>query len=128
MAIYGSTHWLEVWGDLAGFFPPDAKVEAYSYPIITPSAARNIFRAIYMNPYQFEWVVQHIATVSEPQYIGIKTNEFATEKGKRELVPWSAIVAISASAGRGLSASRHVGGLGVNRRHRGDCFIISLYT
>jgi CRISPR-associated Cas5-like protein len=107
MAIYGSTHWLEVWGDLAGFFPPDAKVEAYSYPIITPSAARNIFRAIYMNPYQFEWVVQHIATVSEPQYIGIKTNEFATEKGKRELVPWSAIVAISASAGRGISASRH---------------------
>ena len=30
MATYGSTHWLEVWGDLAGFFPPDAKVEGYS--------------------------------------------------------------------------------------------------
>ncbi len=30
MAIYGSMHWLEVWGDLAGFFPPDAKVEGYS--------------------------------------------------------------------------------------------------
>ena len=92
MAIYGNTHWLEVWGDLAGFFPPDAKVEGYSYPIITPSAARNIFRAIYMNPYQFEWVAQHIALLSEPQYIGIKTNEFATEKTRAELIPWSRVL------------------------------------
>jgi len=92
MAIYGSTHWLEVWGDLAGFFPPDAKVEAYSYPIITPSAARNIFRAIYMNPYQFEWVALHIGLLSEPRYIGIKTNEFATERTRPELIPWSRVL------------------------------------
>ena len=92
MATYGNTHWLEVWGDLAGFFPPDAKVEAYSYPIITPSAARNIFRAIYMNPYQFEWVALHIGLLSEPRYIGIKTNEFATERTRPELIPWSRVL------------------------------------
>ena len=88
MAIYGSTHWLEVWGDLAGFFPPDAKVEAYSYPIITPSAARNIFRAIYMNPYQFEWVVRYIATLEEPRYINVKSNELKIT----ELIPGNKLI------------------------------------
>lgn len=69
---------LEVWGDLAGFFPPDAKVERYTYPIITPSAARNIFRAIYSNPYEFEWIVHHIAMLNPPEYISITTNELQT--------------------------------------------------
>lgn len=66
---------LEVSGFLGGFFPPDAKVERFSYPIITPAAARNIFRCIYSNPYQFEWRVHHIAMVNPAQYIDITTNE-----------------------------------------------------
>ncbi len=43
----GKTHCLEVWGELACFTRPEMKVERYSYPIITPSAARGIFDAIY---------------------------------------------------------------------------------
>lgn len=77
-------HCLEVWGDLAGFFPPDAKVERYSYPVITPSAARNIFRAIYINPYEFEWIPFHIALMTEPKYLSILSNELqriSPEKG-----------------------------------------------
>ena len=38
---------LEVWGDFACFSRPELKVERFSYPIITPSAARGIFDAIY---------------------------------------------------------------------------------
>ena len=41
------THTLEVWGDLACFTRPEMKVERFSYPVITPSAARGIFDAIY---------------------------------------------------------------------------------
>jgi len=33
-------HTLEVWGDLACFTRPEMKVERFSYPVITPSAAR----------------------------------------------------------------------------------------
>jgi CRISPR-associated protein Cas5d len=43
----GKTHCLEVFGDFACFTRPEMKVERYSYPIITPSAARGIFDAIY---------------------------------------------------------------------------------
>ncbi|MGK2942557.1 MAG: CRISPR-associated protein Cas5, partial [Immundisolibacter sp.] len=42
-----TTHTLEVWGDLACFTRPEMKVERFSYPVITPSAARGIFDAIY---------------------------------------------------------------------------------
>ena len=31
---------LEVWGDFACFSRPELKVERFSYPVITPSAAR----------------------------------------------------------------------------------------
>ena len=43
-------HILEVWGDFACFARPDMKVERYSYPLPTPSAARGVFEAIYFKP------------------------------------------------------------------------------
>ena len=41
---------LEVWGDMACFTRPELKVERVSYDVITPSAARNIFQAIFWKP------------------------------------------------------------------------------
>ena len=41
---------LDVWGEFACFYRPELKVERLSYPIITPSAARGIFDAIYSKP------------------------------------------------------------------------------
>ena len=38
---------LEVWGDYACFTRPELKVERVSYDVITPSAARAIFEAIF---------------------------------------------------------------------------------
>lgn len=40
---------LEVWGDMACFTRPELKVERVSYDVITPSAARAIFEAIFGN-------------------------------------------------------------------------------
>ncbi|MBD3169939.1 MAG: CRISPR-associated protein Cas5, partial [candidate division Zixibacteria bacterium] len=41
---------LNVWGELACFTRPEMKVERFSYPVITPSAARGIYDAIYCKP------------------------------------------------------------------------------
>lgn len=80
-------HTLEVWGDFACFTRPEMKVERFSYPVITPSAARGIFDAIYwdgirekqgketvMRPY-FHWQVKRIEVMELPRYIALRRNE-----------------------------------------------------
>lgn len=80
-------HTLEVWGDLACFTRPEMKVERFSYPVITPSAARGIFDAIYwdgirekrgkesvVRPY-FHWQVKRIEVMQLPRYIALRRNE-----------------------------------------------------
>jgi len=78
-----TTHTLEVWGDLACFTRPEMKVERFSYPVITPSAARGIFDAIYwdgkreadgIRPY-FYWQVTRIEVLEMPRYISLRRNE-----------------------------------------------------
>jgi CRISPR-associated protein Cas5d len=82
-----NTHTLEVWGDLACFTRPEMKVERFSYPVITPSAARGIFDAIYwdgkrervgkqevIRPY-FYWQVTRIEMLRMPRFIALRRNE-----------------------------------------------------
>lgn len=69
-----ATHTLEVWGDLACFTRPEMKVERYSYPIMTPSAARAVFDAIYWKP-RVHWQVTRVETLAEPRYIALRRNE-----------------------------------------------------
>lgn len=82
-----TTHTLEVWGDLACFTRPEMKVERFSYPVITPSAARGIFDAIYwdgkreqqghgsvIRPY-FHWQITCIEVLEMPRYIALRRNE-----------------------------------------------------
>jgi len=73
---------LEVWGELACFTRPELKVERFSYPVITPSAARGIFDAIYCKPNksdpkqaEFRWQVTKIEILSSPQFIALRRNE-----------------------------------------------------
>ncbi|MCX6361579.1 MAG: type I-C CRISPR-associated protein Cas5c [Armatimonadetes bacterium] len=65
---------LEVWGDLACFTQPALKVERFSYPVITPSAARAVFDAIYYKP-KFRWQVTAIEVLAPPRYIALRRNE-----------------------------------------------------
>ena len=76
-------HMLEVWGDLACFSRPEMKVERFSYPVITPSAARGIFDAIYwdgrregpeVRPY-FHWQIARIEVLEMPRFIALRRNE-----------------------------------------------------
>ena len=69
------THCLHVWGDLACFTRPEMKVERFSYPVITPSAARGILDAIYVKPPEFRWQVTRIDVLQAPEYIALRRNE-----------------------------------------------------
>ncbi len=72
----GKTHCLEIWGELACFTRPEMKVERYSYPLITPSAARGVFDAIYFKRgYGFYWQIEKIEMLSVPRYIALRRNE-----------------------------------------------------
>jgi len=88
---------LKVWGELACFTRPELKVERFSYPVITPSAARGIYDAIYCKPKEFRWQITKIELLSPLSYIALRRNEVkenvlvsAVEKwmnGSKEIVP-----------------------------------------
>lgn len=66
---------VEVWGDLACFTRPETKVERFSYPVMTPSAARGILDAIYCKPVEFGWRVDRIEILNPIRYIALRRNE-----------------------------------------------------
>lgn len=66
---------LRAWGDFACFTRPELKAERFSYPFITPSAARGIFDAIYAKPAEFRWQVTKIEILRAPEYIALRRNE-----------------------------------------------------
>ncbi len=66
---------IEVWGEFACFTRPELKVERFSYPVMTPSAARGIFEAIYAKPKEFRWQVTSIEVLAMPSYIALRRNE-----------------------------------------------------
>lgn len=79
---------LEVWGDLGCFTRPEMKVERMSYPVITPSAARGIFDAIYWKP-ALKWRVRRIELLSPPRFIALRRNEVkSTGPSERTVTGW----------------------------------------
>lgn len=71
---YDKEYGLEVWGDYACFTRPELKVERVSYDVITPSAARNFFQAIFWKP-AIEWQITRIEVVNPIRWISIRRNE-----------------------------------------------------
>ena len=87
---------LEVWGELACFSRPELKVERFSYPIITPSAARGIFDAIYCKPSsdpaqaEFGWRIVKIEVLSMPKFVSLRRNEVVDKLSVRNITRWMA--------------------------------------
>lgn len=71
------TYTLEVSGAMACFTRPEMKVERVSYEVITPSAARAIFEAIYWKP-QIRWRVRRIEVLNPIRYTHIRRSEVAS--------------------------------------------------
>lgn len=81
---------LEVWGDFACFTRPEAKSERFSYPVITPSAARGIFDAIFVKPPAFRWQVTRIQILEKPRYITLRRNEVKEKLNLNAVARWMA--------------------------------------
>ncbi len=65
---------LDVSGDFACFTRPEMKVERVSYDIITPSAARGIFSAIFWKP-AIRWRITKIEVMNPIRWTSVRRNE-----------------------------------------------------
>jgi len=75
---------LEVRGDWACFTRPEMKVERVSYDVITPSAARAIFEAIYFKP-AVRWAVRRIEVLAPIRWTNLRRNEVASVVSTRNV-------------------------------------------
>ncbi len=65
---------LDVSGDYACFTRPEMKVERVSYDVITPSAARGIFSAIFWKP-AILWRISKIEVMNPIRWTSVRRNE-----------------------------------------------------
>ena len=64
---------LRVWGPSALFARPELKVEAVSYDVITPSAARGVVEAVYWKP-QIRWNITRLWVLAPPRFASVRVN------------------------------------------------------
>lgn len=67
---------IEVSGEFACFTRPEMKVERVSYDVITPSAARAIYSAIFWKP-AIDWRIKQIEVLNPIRWTNIRRNEVA---------------------------------------------------
>lgn len=80
---------MEVWGDFACFTRPEMKVERFSYPVITPSAARGIYDAIYCKPTEFRWQITRVEILKPVSYVALRRNEVKDKApSERTILRW----------------------------------------
>lgn len=72
---------LKVWGDMACFTRPELKVERVSYDVITPSAARAIFEAIFWKP-AIHWQITKIEVLNPIKWTSVRRNEVGAVASK----------------------------------------------
>lgn len=75
---------LEVRGDWACFTRPEMKVERVSYDLITPSAARAVFEAVYWKP-AVRWEVRRIEVLAPIRWTNLRRNEVASVVSTRNV-------------------------------------------
>ena len=84
MEYYDKEFCLEVWGPMACFTRPELKVERVSYDVITPSAARAIFEAIFWKP-AVHWQVTKIEVLNPIKWATIRRNEVGAVASKNPI-------------------------------------------
>lgn len=80
---------IKVSGEFACFTRPEAKVERASYPLPTPSAARNILDAICWKP-EMRWVVTRIKLLNPIKYGSVRRNEVQSKLAPGTVKKWMA--------------------------------------
>lgn len=78
---------IEVWGSHACFSRPETKTERLTYPVMTPSAARGVFDAIYWKPGLW-WQVERIEVLSPIRLVSLRRNEVKSVISERNARRW----------------------------------------
>jgi CRISPR-associated protein Cas5d len=76
---------LEVSGEYACFTRPEMKVERVSYDVITPSAARSVFEAIFWKP-AIRWRMSKVEVLKPVRWISVRRNEVASVVSSRNAI------------------------------------------
>ena len=84
MEYFDKEFCLEVWGPMACFTRPELKVERVSYDVITPSAARAIFEAIFWKP-AIHWQVTKIEVLNPINWASVRRNEVGAVTSKNPI-------------------------------------------
>jgi CRISPR-associated protein Cas5d len=99
---------VRVSGEYACFTRPETKVERYTYPVMTPSAARNILDAICWRP-QMRWVVTRISVLKPIRMISVLRNEVQSKLSPSSVKKWmgdsSRFAPLVAGAGNGTDGT-----------------------
>lgn len=80
---------IKICGEFACFTRPEAKVERASYPLPTPSAARNILDAICWKP-EMRWVIARIKLLKPVKYMAVRRNEVQSKVAPSTVRKWMA--------------------------------------
>lgn len=84
MEYYDKEFCLEVWGPMACFTRPELKVERVSYDVITPSAARAVFEAVFWKP-AIHWQVTKLEVLNPIKWTTIRRNEVGAVASKNPI-------------------------------------------
>lgn len=95
-------------GEFACFTRPEAKVERVSYPLPTPSAARNAVDSICWKP-EMRWVITSIALLKPIKWASVRRNEVQSKLSPVSVKRWmsdpSLYQPLAAGAGAGTDAT-----------------------
>jgi CRISPR-associated protein Cas5d len=75
---------LEVRGEWACFTRPEMKVERVSYDVITPSAARAVFEAVFYKP-AVAWQIRRVEVLAPIRWMNLRRNEVASVVSTRNV-------------------------------------------
>lgn len=78
---------VRVSGDYACFTRPETKVERFSYPVMTPSAARNILDSICWRP-EMRWIVTAITLLKPIRTMSVLRNEVQSKLSPKAVKQW----------------------------------------
>lgn len=99
---------VRVAGQFACFTRPETKVERFTYPVMTPSAARNILDAICWRP-EMRWIITHVTVLKPIRTISVLRNEVQRKLSPAEVKKWMRDPAqfepLMAGAGQGTDAT-----------------------
>ncbi|WP_241483248.1 type I-C CRISPR-associated protein Cas5c [Nocardiopsis halophila] len=65
---------VEVEGPFACFTRPELKTERFSYPVMTPSAAKGVLEAIFWKP-EFSYRIERIEVLKPIRWVSVRRNE-----------------------------------------------------